>query len=97
MMYLKAIKNKLVVVCDQIGLGQFATKTFSIAELSNNSVNQKAYTERRDESQVGVLFLTLVSFLISVELMPLGLTCQRKIKAQILTGSKKKLLCLLYP
>ena len=24
MMYLKAITNKLVVVCDQIGLGQFA-------------------------------------------------------------------------
>lgn len=54
-------------------------------------MNQKAYTERRDESQVGVLFLTLVSFLIFVELMPLGLTCQRKIKAQILTGSRKKI------
>ena len=84
---------------DQIGLGQFATKTFSVAELSNNSVKQKAYTERRDESQAGVLFLTLVSFLTFVELMPSGLACQRKIKAEFLTGSKKKkiLPCLSYP
>ena len=54
-------------------------------------MNQKAYTEKRDESQVGVLFLTLASFLTFVELMLLGLTCQRKIKAQVLTGSKKKI------
>lgn len=86
-------RKNLSGVHDQIGLGQLATKTFSFAAVNNNSVKQTLLTERRGESQVCALFLTPVSFLTFVELMPKGWPVRGRSKLSFLQKVIKIFFC----